>query len=72
MHGFKELMGDDYTVKDLRTWHAGYESNVTIAAASKRAARSRDVDERQAVLTRPLERSFNALPTADSPSQKAR
>jgi DNA topoisomerase-1 len=100
---FKELMGDDYSVKDLRTWHgtvlaavafvdadlpvskavvkrvesavmaevaealgntpavargsyvdprvvAGYESNVTIAAASKRAARSRDVDRRQAIL----------------------
>jgi DNA topoisomerase-1 len=100
---FKELMGDDYSVKDLRTWHgtvlaavafvdadppvskavvkrvesavmtevaealgntpavargsyvdprvvAGYESRVTIAAAFRRAARSRDVDGRQAIL----------------------
>jgi DNA topoisomerase IB len=100
---FKELMGDDYSVKDLRTWHgtvlaaeafvdadppvskavvkrvesavmkevaealgntpavargsyvdprvvAGYETSVTIAAASKRARRSRDVEKRQAIL----------------------
>jgi DNA topoisomerase I len=100
---FKELMGDDYSVKDLRTWHgtvlaaeafvdadppvaksvikrvesavvkevaealgntpavarsayvdprvvAGYERDLTIAAATKRAARCRDVDERQAIL----------------------
>ena len=100
---FKELMGDDYSVKDLRTWHgtvlaaesfvdsdppvskavikrvesavmkevaealgntpavargsyvdprvvAGYESDVTIAAASKRAARCRDIRDRQAIL----------------------
>jgi DNA topoisomerase-1 len=100
---FKELMGDDYSVKDLRTWHgtvlaaesfvdadlpvskavikrvesavmkevaealgntpavargsyvdprvvAGYESELTIAAASKRAARCRDIRDRQAIL----------------------
>ena len=100
---FKELMGDDYSVKDLRTWHgtvlaaesfveadppvskavvkrvesavmkevaealgntpavargsyvdprviAGYESDVTIAAASKRAARCRDIRDKQAIL----------------------
>ncbi len=100
---FKELMGDDYSVKDLRTWHgtvlaaeafvdadppvaksvikrvesavvkevaealgntpavarsayvdprvvAGYERDLTIVAATKRAARCRDVDERQAIL----------------------
>ena len=100
---FKELMGDDYSVKDLRTWHgtvlaaesfvdadppvskavvkrvewavrkevaealgntpavargsyvdprvvAGYESEVTIAAASKRAARCRDIRDKQAIL----------------------
>jgi DNA topoisomerase-1 len=100
---FKELMGDEYSVKDLRTWHgtvlaagafvdadppvskavikrvesavmkevsealgntpavargsyvdprvvAGYESNVTIATAVKRAARCRDIDNRQAIL----------------------
>jgi DNA topoisomerase IB len=100
---FKELMGDDYSVKDLRTWHgtvlaaeafvdadppvskavvkrvesavmkevaealgntpavargsyvdprvvAGYEASVTIAAASKRARRIRDVEKRQAIL----------------------
>jgi DNA topoisomerase I len=100
---FKELMGDDYSVKDLRTWHgtvlaaesfvdadppvskavvkrvesavmkevaealgntpavakgsyvdprviAGYESEVTIAAACKRAARCRDVRDKQAIL----------------------
>jgi len=100
---FKELMGEDYSVKDLRTWHGtvlaaeafvdadppaskavvkrvesavmkevaealgntpavargsyvdprvitGYESNLTIAAASRRAARRRNVDARQAIL----------------------
>jgi DNA topoisomerase-1 len=100
---FKELMGDDYSVKDLRTWHgtvlaaesfvdadppvskavvkrvesavmkevaealgntpavakgsyvdprviAGYEREVTIAAACKRAARCRDVRDKQAIL----------------------
>ncbi|WP_184438974.1 DNA topoisomerase IB [Mycobacterium sp. AZCC_0083] len=100
---FKELMGEDYSVKDLRTWHGtvlaaeafvdadppeskavvkrvesavmkevaealgntpavargsyvdprvitGYESNLTIAAASRRAARRRNVDVRQAIL----------------------
>ena len=100
---FKELIGDDYSVKDLRTWHgtvlaavafvdtdppvskavvkrvesavmtevaealgntpavargsyvdprviAGYENDVTIAAAAKRAARSRDAGRRQAIL----------------------
>jgi DNA topoisomerase-1 len=100
---FKELMGDDYSVKDLRTWHgtvlaaeafvdadppvskavvkrvesavmkevaealgntpavargsyvdprvvAGYESDVTIAAAVKRAARCRDIRDKQAIL----------------------
>jgi DNA topoisomerase-1 len=100
---FKELMGDDYSVKDLRTWHgtvlaaesfvdadppvskavvkrvesavmkevaealgntpavakgsyvdprviAGYESEVTIAAAAKRAARCRDIRDKQAIL----------------------
>jgi DNA topoisomerase I len=100
---FKELMGDDYSVKDLRTWHgtvlaaeafvdadppvskavvkrvesavmkevaealgntpavargsyvdprvvAGYETSATIAAASRRARRIRDVEKRQAIL----------------------
>jgi DNA topoisomerase-1 len=100
---FKELMGAEYSVKDLRTWHGtvlaaeafvdadppvsksvikrvesavmkevsealgntpavargsyvdprvvtGYESNITIATAVKRAARCRDVDERQTIL----------------------
>ena len=100
---FKELVGDDYTVKDLRTWHGtvlaaaafvdadppvskkvikrveaavmkevsaelgntpavarssyvdprvitGYEQNFTIAAAAKRAARTRDLNRRQAIL----------------------
>lgn len=100
---FKELMGDDYSVKDLRTWHgtvlaaaafvdadppvskavvkrvesavmkevaealgntpavargsyvdprviAGYESEVTIAAAARRAARRRNVVARQTIL----------------------
>jgi DNA topoisomerase-1 len=100
---FKELMGEEYSVKDLRTWHgtvlaaeafvdadppvskavvkrvesavmkevaealgntpavargsyvdprviAGYESNVTIAAAARRAARRRSVVARQTIL----------------------
>jgi DNA topoisomerase-1 len=100
---FKELMGDDYSVKDLRTWHGtvlaaeafvdadppvskavvkrvesavmkevaealgntpavargsyvdprvvtGYESKLTIAAASRRAARRRNVVARQTIL----------------------
>ncbi len=100
---FKELMGDEYSVKDLRTWHGtvlaaeafvdadppvskavikrvesavmkevsealgntpavargsyvdprvvtGYERNLTLAAAVKRAARCRDVAQRQAIL----------------------
>jgi DNA topoisomerase-1 len=100
---FKELMGDDYSVKDLRTWHgtvlaaeafvdadppvskavmkrvesavmkevaealgntpavargsyvdprviAGYESELTIAAAARRAARRRSVVARQTIL----------------------
>jgi DNA topoisomerase-1 len=100
---FKELVGDEYSVKDLRTWHGtvlaaaafvdadppvsktvikrvesavmkevaeelgntpavargsyvdprvvtGYERELTIAAAARRAARISDVDEAQAVL----------------------
>jgi DNA topoisomerase I len=100
---FKELLGEDYTVKDLRTWHGtvlaaeafvdadppvskkvikrvesavmkevseglgntpavartsyvdprvvtGYERGLTIATAAKRAARAKDVAERQAIL----------------------
>src|SRR5882757_4193166 len=100
---FKELMGEDYSVKDLRTWHgtvlaaeafvdadppaskavvkrvesavmkevaevlgntpavargsyvdprviAGYESDLTIAAAARRAARRRSVVARQTIL----------------------
>lgn len=100
---FKELMGEDYSVKDLRTWHgtvlaaeafvdadppvskavvkrvesavmkevaealgntpavargsyvdprviAGYESDLTIAAAARRAARRRSVIARQTIL----------------------
>jgi DNA topoisomerase-1 len=100
---FKELMGDEYSVKDLRTWHGtvlaaeafvdadppvskavtkrvesavmkevaealgntpavargsyvdprvvtGYESKLTIATAVKRAARCRDVAQKQAIL----------------------
>ncbi|OBE95794.1 DNA topoisomerase [Mycolicibacterium elephantis] len=102
---FKELVGDEYTVKDLRTWHGtvlaaaafvdadppvnktvvkrveaavmkevaedlgntpavarssyvdprvveGYESGLTIAAAARRAARTRVDGERQAILDR--------------------
>ena len=102
---FKELVGDEYTVKDLRTWHGtvlaaaafvdadppvnktvvkrveaavmkevaedlgntpavarssyvdprvveGYESGLTIAAAARRAARTRADSERQAILDR--------------------
>lgn len=100
---FKELVGEEYTVKDLRTWHGtviaaaafvdadppvskrvvtkvesavmkevaeglgntpavarasyvdprvvkGYERGVTIAAAAKRAARTADAAEKQAIL----------------------
>ncbi|MDT5179613.1 MAG: topoisomerase [Mycobacterium sp.] len=100
---FKELVGEDYTVKDLRTWHGtvlaaeafvdadppsskkvvkrvesavmkevseslgntpavarasyvdprvvtGYEQGLTIAAAAKRAARTKDVAKRQEIL----------------------
>jgi DNA topoisomerase I len=100
---FKELVGDEYTVKDLRTWHGtvlaaaafvdadppanktvikrvesavmkevaeelgntpavarasyvdprvveGYEAGLTIAAAARRAARTRSPDQRQAIL----------------------
>jgi DNA topoisomerase IB len=100
---FKELLGDDYTVKDLRTWHGtvlaaeafvdadppvskkvikrvesavmtevsdelgntaavarssyvdprvvrGYEQGLTIATAAKRAARAKEVTERQAIV----------------------
>ncbi|KUI39837.1 DNA topoisomerase IB [Mycobacterium sp. GA-2829] len=102
---FKELVGDDYSVKDLRTWHGtvlaaaafvdadppvdkkvikrvesavmkevsealgntpavarasyvdprvvtGYENEVTIAAAARRAERARRPDERQEILER--------------------
>lgn len=102
---FKELVGDEYTVKDLRTWHgtvlaaaafvdadppvnktvikrvesavmkevaeelgntpavargsyvdprvvAGYESGLTIAAAARRAAKTRVNGERQEILDR--------------------
>lgn len=100
---FKELVGDDYTVKDLRTWHgtvlaaaafveadppvskkvikrveaavmkevsaelgntpavarssyvdprvvAGYERNLTIATAAKRASKTRETARQQAIL----------------------
>lgn len=41
---FKELVGDDYTVKDLRTWNATMQAAVALAAAppptTKRAAKA--------------------------------
>lgn len=111
---FKELVGEDYSVKDLRTWHGtvlaaaafvdadppvdkkvikrvesavmkevsealgntpavarasyvdprvvtGYENELTIAAAARRAERARRPDERQAILERGTARLIRSV-----------
>jgi DNA topoisomerase-1 len=120
---FKEMVGDDYSVKDLRTWHgtvlaaaafggadpattqrqtkkieaavmkevseelgntpavargsyvdprvvAGYEQGLTIASATRRAAKQTDPAAAQAILEKATRQLINRVSKASAPSRR--
>jgi DNA topoisomerase-1 len=62
---FRELVGDEFTVKDIRTWHGtvihAYGEGVTIAAALPQAGRARTLARRQHLVERATARMIKRI-----------